>query len=405
MQMQTTSGWIKCLLMFALAVTLSACGRDPGVSRYSAPKEFETDDTPAIGDTDQSDRMLAVLVPHGDAAWFFKLAGPKDQIDAQAETFETFVKSVHFADGAEATPEWTLPSGWAKSPKAVQMRFATLTIGEGEKPLEVSVSQLPWPPKAFVTKLHENVNRWRKQMQLKLIPADELPDQFRELKVAGGDAYFVDLKGKQGTDTMRPQFASTAMDSGKMPAGHPPVAPSEKAMFAAADEPAKQVEPAKKAAEVKLSADAKAVAPPTLPFEYKMPEDWTPTTKPMFAEAAFKTKQADAPVMVSVTPMSGPGGDIAMNVNRWRGQLKQEPLSADDLASTVPASKIAGREGRMVKVVGTNQANQPAAITAAMVKDGDKTWIFRMSGSPEAVEKQAETFEKFLGSIKFGEGK
>jgi hypothetical protein len=402
MQMQTTSGWITYLLMSAAAVALPACGRQPEVSRYTAPKEFVTDDSPGVGDTDQSDRMLAVLVPHGETAWFFKLVGPKDQIDGQAETFETFVKSVHFDNNAEAPPEWTLPVGWAKSSKEVQMRFATLTIGEGEKPLEVTVSQLPWSPTEFVDTLQENINRWRGQMMLKPIRADVLPDQCRELKLAGGDAYFVDLKGKQDKSKAMPRAMA---DDGKMPAGHPPIAAAQQETVAVGDDTPKPAEPAKKAADSNPPADAKAVEPPKLSFDYKMPEDWTPLAKlPMFAEAAFKTKQTDAPVTVSVTPMSGPGGDLGMNVNRWRGQLSLEPLSGDALAA-VPVFKIGEREGRMVKLKGTNPAGQPAALTAAMVKDGDKTWIFRMSGNPESVEKQTETFERFLSSIKFGEGK
>jgi hypothetical protein len=400
--MQMTSGWIKCLLIFVAAVALSACGRQPEARRYVAPKEFATDDTPAVGDTDQADRMLAVLVPHGNAAWFFKLVGPKGQIESQVETFETFVKSVHFASEPDATPEWTLPAGWVTSLEPGEMRFATLTIGEGEKPLEVAVSQLPWSPKAFVDMLHKNVNRWRGQMQLKPISAGELADQFRELQLAGGDAYFVDLKGKQ---VMRPPPPDTA-DAKKMPTGHPPVGAAERKMVAAGDQSGKETEPAKKAAETKPPADAKAVAPPKLSFEYKMPDDWTPLAKlPMFAEAAFTTKQTDTPVTVSVTPMSGPGGDLAGNVDRWRRQLSLAPLSGDDLATATPVYKIDGREGRMVRFAGKNPAGEPAAITAAMLKDGDKTWIFRMSGAPEAVEKQSETFEKFLSSIKFGEGK
>src|SRR5690606_15496082 len=89
------------------------------------------------------DRMLAAIVPDGEVAWFFKLAGPIADMDAQADAFRQFLASVKLPKGNDPGPTWKLPDGWRQHP-ASGMRYATIDVpSKGDKPLDLSVSMLP----------------------------------------------------------------------------------------------------------------------------------------------------------------------------------------------------------------------------------------------------------------------
>ena len=67
-----------------------------------------------------------------------------------------------------------------------------ITMKKGER-LEVSVMQLATSPSA--NSLLDNVNRWRRQMQLPPIIADQLSTETTTLDLAGGQATLVNLLG------------------------------------------------------------------------------------------------------------------------------------------------------------------------------------------------------------------
>lgn len=49
--------------------------------------------------------VTAVVTPRGEAIWFFKMIGPAEQVAAQRQAFEQFVRSIRFAgDAPQTTP-------------------------------------------------------------------------------------------------------------------------------------------------------------------------------------------------------------------------------------------------------------------------------------------------------------
>jgi len=150
--------------------------------------------------------MLGAIVPHEELLWFFKLSGSKDAVAKQAPAFESFVQSVHFAKNA--APAWELPPGWHEQP-GNQMRYATIQItsepaSPDDPPLELSVSKLGRPPGASSEYLLPNINRWRGQLSLPPIEAEDLPKETRTLKLVEGTATLVDLLGTAGQNSMGP---------------------------------------------------------------------------------------------------------------------------------------------------------------------------------------------------------
>lgn len=215
-----------------IGLTIAGCKKPAEITRYQVPKEKAvvtappdtgSADTGSPNNTDANspgeaqpaaskkpgqDRMLAAIVPRGERAWFFKLAGDADAVGKQAEEFDAVLKSVKFPESAGGDPEWKLPEGWKQLPGS-QFRFATLLAPaeDGAKPLELTVTTLPWDSANEQGAILSNVNRWRGQVSLADLTADELDKNIREENLPAGKAIFVDLKGTLKEGGMRPPFA------------------------------------------------------------------------------------------------------------------------------------------------------------------------------------------------------
>ena len=77
--------------------------------------------------------MLAAIVPHDARAWFFKVVGPQQLVDAKAEELTKFFASVRF-EGER--PMYALPEGW-KEERGSGMRAATIIVPTAGKSLEI----------------------------------------------------------------------------------------------------------------------------------------------------------------------------------------------------------------------------------------------------------------------------
>jgi len=162
-------------------------------------------------------------VPVGDTGWFFKLTGEKAAVEPQHEAFLQFITSIKFSGGK---PTWTLPPDWKQLPGS-SMRFATIQIAADGKPLELSVIPLPQAggdtTKSDTAKyVLDNVNRWRNQLNLKPITADELSTTTKSLKIDGHDATLVSLVGT-GSGGMSGAAPFAPFAGGALPPDHPPI--------------------------------------------------------------------------------------------------------------------------------------------------------------------------------------
>lgn len=117
---------LSALPVAALALIAVGCGGD-GVEKYNAPKTTEptrpplTDPHANAGGPPPNAaggyRILGAMYPGGDPQtfWYFKFAGPADQIGAQEANFDALAKSVKFGGGPRATPTFDLPDGWQRT--------------------------------------------------------------------------------------------------------------------------------------------------------------------------------------------------------------------------------------------------------------------------------------------------
>jgi hypothetical protein len=215
-------GWPWLVIALFMA---GGCGQRDEITRYEVLKPEVVDPTLAARPASAASpatkqQTLGLIVLIEDVGWFFKLTGDAAAVAPQHENFLRFTTSIEFAGGAAPKPTWTLPEGWRELPGR-EMRFATIQIEADGKPLELSVIPLPVIGGDEQKYVLDNINRWRQQLQLGPVSADELPATTKKLTVGGREATLVSLVGTGGRGMGGAPFAPFA--GGTLPPDHPPI--------------------------------------------------------------------------------------------------------------------------------------------------------------------------------------
>lgn len=290
----------------------------------------------------QKQRMLAAIIrPSESATWFVKLMGPADDVAAQKETFDAFLQSLEFPDGGRERATWTLPEGWTHEP-GKGMRYATFYL-PGK--LQVTLTRFEGEGGS----ISANVNRWRGQMNLEPIREANAGDILKPLTLKGDvQAFVLDMES---------QRYLPAMDFERM---------------------------------AKRSKS---------PIDYELPAGWAEKSTPAaFAVASFTIEDQGKRADVTISAV---GGSLSMNLNRWRGQVGLPDVSEKQLLDDAKPMTIDRQPSLIVEYHG--QAG--SSILGAVRPGEDRSWFIKMTGDTELVKRQRETFEKFLGTLRFPGGK
>ena len=128
---------------------------------------------------------------------------------------------------------------------------------------------------------------------------------------------------------------------------------------------------------------------------WSVPAAWhqDKTPRPM-REATFTVGEGEQAGEIAVTRLSGQFGDMAANINRWRGQVGLEPV-AD--AAAVPSRDVKCPAGD-VKVY--TMEGSAKSLVVGMLKRGDTTWFFKLLGDKSTVTQNVPAFDQFLQSVR-----
>jgi hypothetical protein len=310
--------------------------------------------------------------------------------------------------------KYTLPAGWKEKP-LTQLRVASFEISENGKTADVSVIPLGGMAGGDAA----NVNRWRGQVGQSPQAEDELKKSAEAVEVAGKPADLYDIAGTSpgsgdaeriigailhSEDTawyfkmmgdaalveqQKPTFiallksvefqkldAPSTMDLSQLPASHPAIpgvtAQTETAA-AAADKPT-----------------------------WTVPADWKAGELAQFLVAKFIIQgNGDAAAAVNVSQLDGDGGGLLPNINRWRGQLGQTPLTEADLAN-LPTIDASGVKATVADITGTDpRSGKPARLVGVMLPRNGQTWFYKLMGDPAVVAQQKDALIKFVQSAKY----
>ncbi len=348
----TSKRWNLVIACGLVAAAGLGCQQAEEIQRYQVARE------PRM-------RMLAAIIPHGDKTWFVKVTGPDPTVEQHKPAFIGFLESFRFDDKAKPPLTWLVPKDWkqdnAKAIKGDFQRFATFRLpGQEGEDLELTVFALG--KDGMAGDVLANVNRWRGQLGLEPIKADELKGVTQALEIGSTKATVVDMLGTSSRlIARRPRFAGGA-------------------------EPKEQA--------------AAAAVPPT----FEAPKGWQKAPLKPFSIATFQVGNGEQPLVVTVTPAAG---SMADNLNRWRDQVGLPPGDRKELEQDLRELKLADeRPAVYVEYIGPEgKANRAALFGAITAGPGQRIWFFKMIGPADAVIHQRAAFQEFLHSVRFAGGK
>ena len=311
----------------------------------------------------------------------------------------------------DAKVPWTVPKGWTEKPTSGGMRLASYGVSAADgRAVDISVVALG---EQAGTEL-ENVNRWRRELELPAIEEAQLPTVRTPVTIGRAKAFLYDqtssaalIDGKQKKRTLAAILPAGGMTVFFKAMGEAALVEQEKARYI------QWLASVKAGPEPDSSASAPAASPaaPAAPTgnvattpgggdglpAWKVPAHWKPGGPRPMRLASFEIPGEGDPGDVSVSNLSGTGGGLLSNVNRWRGQVGMAPLDDAGLARESIAIDLDG--GRKATVV--DLGGGPKRILGAIVPDGDKTWFFKLTAPDALARKEKEAFMAWVKSLKW----
>ncbi|MDA7503853.1 hypothetical protein N8553_02605 [bacterium] len=346
------------LLLGCLLV--SSCSEEDPIRQYRVDKELNNKSAPSTaGNQFSADQQV----------WFFKL-------QTREELFEKFsndfARMIIGADGSGAVPKYELPENW-KATSGPAPVFQTIQVSENNDEAALTVTPLPAPASDPVGYLKGNLNRWRRQLGLGPLSSPEWLAEAMEasevVSIPKGDQ-FITLVHIQGTTE---KFGKTemlvAMISDQSLTGTAAMATRPDAGTPPTPKPVSNV------------------------VKYDTPEGWLESEGNAMRLVSLAAKHESGIADVSVIRLPG-GGDILPNINRWRGQVKLEPLEEDKLNESLETVEVDGMPGKLSLLEGPEES-----ILAAIIEQDGVKWFFKMQGPTPAVKAEQEHFREFINSV------
>lgn len=366
-----TRGRTASVFGVLLVSAIVGCEKPAEISRYQVPSEppqLARDAEPVPGPTAPSEavsepiaqRMLGAIIPVGQQVWFFKTMGPVEQISPLRDAFGQLLDSVEFAS-EDAPPTWTVPEGWSEQPGNA-FRYATL-IANG---VEITVSKLGLPGgQDLQGYLLSNVNRWREQLNLPPVNADQFAATTVARKVADRDAILVDLAGTASAGG--PSMGRGPMSGSVTAPARPP------------------------AGDGSLPAAAGSRGAPTA----TVPDYWTAGATSSFRIATYNIQRDGLSAEVTAIPLGPASGSVLDNVNRWRGEIGLEPSTESEVNQRLQPITVAGVSAQLVELLDAPDEPGAQATLAVIAPLEGQTLFLKLRGDRKLVEAERDNFRVF----------
>lgn len=309
--------------------------------------------------------------------------------------------------------KYALPAGWTEKPPS-QMRMASFDISADGKTVDVSV--VPLGPMSGTDTA--NVTRWLGQVgqspvddagAAKLAEPVQIGDQPANLYDLAGTStetgsaeriigvilhtdsatwYFKMMGDAALAEKNKPAFVSFLKSVQFQPAATPPPVDTG------------QLPPSHPA--IPEITTQTATAPTDKPV-WMVPSNWKEGELMQFLIARYVIQSdGNATASVNVSQLDGDGGGLLANVNRWRGQLGQAPITDDD-AARLPTIDASGSKAVVTDFTGTDMrgGGKPARMVGVVLPLNGQTWFYKLMGDPDLVAAQKDAFIAFVQSAKY----
>ncbi|MGC8888047.1 MAG: hypothetical protein ACP5MG_12910 [Verrucomicrobiia bacterium] len=155
------------------------------------------------------------------------------------------------------------------------------------------------------------------------------------------------------------------------------------------------------------SADQTSQQPPTVsptpikPSDFKVPDDWKPLPPAPMTLTRYEVSDGSNSAVISISKLDGDGGGLLPNINRWRGQINLQNISADELDRVAEKITLGNLNAVVVDFTGTNKTGEQTRMVGIIAPAGSFTYFFKMTGQKEAVEKHKSALINFVKNFKF----
>ncbi len=308
--------------------------------------------------------------------------------------------------------KYTLPEGW-KEKALTQLRVASFEISENGKTADVSVIPLGGTAGGDPA----NVNRWRGQVGQSPLDETDLKKSAAPAQVGDKSADLYDIAGTTPGSGEAERIIGTILHTEentwyfKM-TGDAALVEAQKPAFLAF---LKSVDFQKPAAPATMDLNQLPASPPTVPGmtteppvatadqpAWTVPADWKAGELMQFLVARYVIQGAgEASAAVNVSKLDGTGGGLLPNLNRWRTQLGQPPISGDD-AAKLPTIDASGVKAVLADFTGTDaRTGKPARLIGVVLPLNGQTWFYKLMGDPDLVGQQKDPLIKFIQSAQY----
>ncbi|MFV1958187.1 MAG: hypothetical protein ACC662_02115 [Planctomycetota bacterium] len=309
-------------------------------------------------------------------------------------------------------PEWAymVPEGWTLLPPRPLRDLGFRVANDPQA--ECTFTVLPGTGGGMAA----NVNRWRRQLGLE--PAtDEEIEALEKQGFLGLPARRVDLtgtyggmRGDQGLENARLLGLIAVLPKNALflkMVGPADVVEAERAhfdAFAASLKPKPHARPTTPSGRGQPPSEGPAPAGPGRPpaLRWDVPEGWEERPARPMREVTLAPKGSKG-TEAYVAILRGDAGGMAANINRWRGQMGQPPLSSAEIAALLRL-EVLGREGVLVQIEGEfrgqggEQAEGAALLGFVLLRDEDAVFV-KMTGPADEVRTEKANFETFCRSL------
>jgi hypothetical protein len=132
------------------------------------------------------------------------------------------------------------------------------------------------------------------------------------------------------------------------------------------------------------------------PNSWTLPEGWTPQPASGMRLATITIPTSSGTLNASITEF---GGDLAGNVNRWRGQVGLPPLPEKDVLPSLEKVDTSLGQGYIASL--TNPSSPEKAMLTAIIPRPSGTSVFiKVTGPSDALKSIATPFRQFTQSLK-----
>ncbi len=307
-------------------------------------------------------------------------------------------------------PAYVIPDHWTPMPSRLPMHSASLSFAVADEhghTGEVSVL----PMRRFQVDDVEIVNLWRHQLGLEPTTPQQTARDATEVKIGPFDGKLFDLgsPNHNGDSVHASRMLTAYLHQANRTwffklAGPSHLVETEKASFLRFLESVNfnkiQQELQSRTPHQTASPNLQTAALRSRKMpQWEAPASWqSASPKSSMQLARFHLshpKEGDAEITVSV--LSGDGGGLLPNVNRWRRQINLPPLELESLGNVTRQLDLKDeRKGVLVDITGGE-----SRVLVAIVSVGKETWFYKMTGAPGAIEEEMAAFTRFVRSVQY----